>query len=133
MLGQGRVLVIFGSGSCCRGGECRYNAKSFNRVGISIVSTAPSERYLAAIVAADVVGYSRLMGADERGTLAALKAHRRDLIDPLIAAHARKTRAQHGRHDTPVEAVPQPAHRNLESEAAQHVGPKLKRRRGLSR
>ena len=87
MLAQGRLLVIFGSGSCCLEGECRYNAKSFNRVGISIVSTAPSERYLAAIVAADVVGYSRLMGADERGTLAALKAHRRDLIDPLIAAH----------------------------------------------
>ena len=51
------------------------------------MSTAPSERYLAAIVAADVVGYSRLMGADERGTLAALKAHRRELIDPLIARH----------------------------------------------
>ena len=51
------------------------------------MSTAPSERYLAAIVTADVVGYSRLMGADERGTLSALKAHRSDLIDPLIAAH----------------------------------------------
>ena len=35
------------------------------------------ERKLAAIVAADVAGYSRLMGADEEGTLAALKAHRR--------------------------------------------------------
>ena len=44
-------------------------------------------RHLAAIVAADVVGYSRLMGADEKGTLAALKAHRKELIDPLIAAH----------------------------------------------
>jgi TolB-like protein/class 3 adenylate cyclase len=52
-----------------------------------MVSTAPSERYLAAIVAADVVGYSRLMGANERGTLAALKAHRRALIDPLVAGH----------------------------------------------
>ena len=49
--------------------------------------TAPIERHLAAIVAADVVGYSRLMGADEKGTLAALKAHRTELIDPLIAAH----------------------------------------------
>ena len=37
------------------------------------------ERRLAAILAADVVGYSRLMEADEAGTLAALKAHRRDL------------------------------------------------------
>jgi adenylate cyclase len=45
------------------------------------------QRRLAAIVAADVVGYSRLMGRDERGTLAALKAVRRDVIDPRIAAH----------------------------------------------
>lgn len=45
------------------------------------------ERHLAAIVAADVVGYSRLMGADESGTLHALKAHRTELIDPLIAAY----------------------------------------------
>ncbi|MDJ0947417.1 MAG: adenylate/guanylate cyclase domain-containing protein [Alphaproteobacteria bacterium] len=44
-------------------------------------------RRLAAVLAADVVGYSRLMGADEEGTLAALKAHRRELIDPLIAQH----------------------------------------------
>jgi class 3 adenylate cyclase len=45
------------------------------------------ERRLAAILAADVAGYSRLMGADEIGTLAALKAHRRELIDPKIAEH----------------------------------------------
>ena len=44
-------------------------------------------RRLAAIVAADVVGYSRLMGADEAGTLAVLKAHRREPVDPRIAAH----------------------------------------------
>lgn len=44
-------------------------------------------RRLAAIFAADVVEYSRLMGADEEGTLAALKAHRRELIDPLLAQH----------------------------------------------
>jgi TolB-like protein len=44
-------------------------------------------RRLAAIVCADVAGYSRLMGADEEGTLAALKAHRRELIDPLLAQH----------------------------------------------
>src|SRR6202043_503595 len=42
------------------------------------------ERRLAAILAADVVGYSRLMGADEEGTLAALKALRRELTDPKI-------------------------------------------------
>ncbi len=45
------------------------------------------ERRLAAILAADVVGYSRLMGANEVGTLSALKAHRRDLVDPRIAEH----------------------------------------------
>jgi adenylate cyclase len=44
------------------------------------------ERRLAAVLAADVAGYSRLMGADEVGTLQALKAHRRELIDPSIAA-----------------------------------------------
>ena len=44
-------------------------------------------RKLVAIVAADVVGYSRLMGADEAGTLAALKAHRQELIDPKTAEH----------------------------------------------
>jgi adenylate cyclase len=45
------------------------------------------ERRLAAILATDVVGYSRLMGSDELGTLQALKAHRKELIDPAISAH----------------------------------------------
>jgi adenylate cyclase len=45
------------------------------------------ERRLAAIFAADVVGYSRLMSLDEEGTLAALKVCRRELIDPKIAEH----------------------------------------------
>jgi adenylate cyclase len=45
------------------------------------------DRRLAAILAADVVGYSRLMGQDEVGTLARLRAHRRELIDPKIAEH----------------------------------------------
>src|SRR5687767_10087495 len=45
------------------------------------------QRRLAAILAADVVGYSRLMGADEAGTLAALKDRRRDMLDPLVATH----------------------------------------------
>ena len=45
------------------------------------------DRRLAAILAADVFGYSRLMGADEEGTLAQLKAHRRQLIDPKIKQH----------------------------------------------
>src|SRR3546814_6330147 len=45
-------------------------------------------RRLSAILAADVAGYSRLMGADEGSTLAALTAHRRELIDPAVAEHA---------------------------------------------
>ena len=45
------------------------------------------ERRLAAILAADVAGYSRLMGVDEEGTLTALKAYRREVIDPKIAEH----------------------------------------------
>src|SRR6201998_3728461 len=46
-----------------------------------------STRRLAAILAADVAGYSRLMGADEEGTLERLKALRRELVDPKIAEH----------------------------------------------
>jgi adenylate cyclase len=45
------------------------------------------ERRLAAILAADVAGYSHLMGADEEGTLARLKAIRRSLVDPAITKH----------------------------------------------
>jgi hypothetical protein len=45
------------------------------------------ERRLTAILAVDVAGYSRLMGAEEEGTLARLKAHRRELVDPKIADH----------------------------------------------
>ena len=48
-------------------------------------------RKLAAILVADVVGYSRLAGADEEGTLARLRALRSDLIDPAIAAHHGRT------------------------------------------
>jgi adenylate cyclase len=46
------------------------------------------KRRLAAILAADVAGYSRLMGSDEEGTLAALTAHRTELIDPCITGHS---------------------------------------------
>ena len=45
------------------------------------------ERRLSAILAADVVGYSRMMGADEAGTLDALKAMRAEVVDPKVAAH----------------------------------------------
>jgi adenylate cyclase len=56
----------------------------FVEVGLS---TERVERRLAAILAADVVGYSRLMGQDEAGTLQRLRTHRHDLIDPKIAEH----------------------------------------------
>jgi len=49
------------------------------------------ERRLAAILAADVAGYSRLMGADEEGTHARLKAHLGQLVDPKIKEHGRRT------------------------------------------
>jgi adenylate cyclase len=44
-------------------------------------------RKLAAILAADVAGYSRLVGLDEEGTISRLQALRRELIDPMIAKH----------------------------------------------
>src|SRR6202795_2408329 len=51
------------------------------------MGTERVERRLAAVLAADVAGYSRLMGADEIATLAALKAHRREVVDPTIHQH----------------------------------------------
>ena len=51
------------------------------------MSSEPVERRLTAILAADVAGYSRLIGADEEGTLAQLKAFRKALVDPTIAKH----------------------------------------------
>jgi len=46
-----------------------------------------AQRRLTAILAADVVGYSRLMGKDETGTLAALKQLRKSLVDPIIGEY----------------------------------------------
>jgi adenylate cyclase len=54
---------------------------------MTVVQETPVVRRLAAILAADVAGYSRMMGADEEGTLERLMAHRRALIDPKIAEH----------------------------------------------
>src|SRR6267154_2058769 len=51
------------------------------------MAEARVQRRLAAILAADVAGYSRLMGADEEGTLAALKTLRREVADPKIKEH----------------------------------------------
>src|SRR5262249_26997597 len=57
------------------------------RLGSAALATGRAERRLAAILAADVAAYSRLMGADEEGTLERLKALRRELLDPKIAEH----------------------------------------------
>ena len=51
------------------------------------MNSTETEHRSCAILAADVVGYSRLMGADEEGTLSALKARRRDILQPLLARH----------------------------------------------
>jgi TolB-like protein/class 3 adenylate cyclase len=51
------------------------------------LNSEPVERRLTAILAADVAGYSRLIGADEEGTLAQLKVFRKTLVDPTIAKH----------------------------------------------
>ncbi len=61
--------------------DCRSN------IAQEVTSQTSQTRRLAAILAADVVGYSRLMGADEEGTLAALKQLRRKLADPKIEEH----------------------------------------------
>ena len=55
--------------------------------GTDQMSEGRVERRLAAILAVDVAGYSRLMGADEEGTLRNLKAHRSGLLDPSVAEH----------------------------------------------
>ena len=72
-MAQGRIFVDRGIGD--RSGGSRE----------AVAATAT--RRLAAILAADVAGYSRLMGADEEGTLNRLKAHRRELVDPKIREH----------------------------------------------
>src|SRR5215831_9775179 len=66
----------------------RYG-KRRNRGSIAAMNSGRERvvRRLAAVLAADVAGYSRLMGADEEGTLATLKAIRRELGDPKIKEH----------------------------------------------
>jgi class 3 adenylate cyclase len=57
------------------------------RLGSTALATERVERKLAAILAADVAGYSRLMEADEEGTHERLKAHLRQLVEPKIKEH----------------------------------------------
>jgi class 3 adenylate cyclase len=68
-------------------------------------------RRLAAILAADVVGFSRLMGQDEEGTLARIKQLRRDLIEPKVQEHGGRVFKTTGdgfwaEFPSPMEAVP---------------------------
>ena len=68
------------------------------------------ERKLVTIVCADVAGYSRLIGLDEEGTIARLRAHRQTLIDPAIARHGGRIVKSMGdgllvEFASPVEAV----------------------------
>src|ERR1700725_7609 len=57
------------------------------RSGSAALATERVERRLAAVLAADVAGYSRLMGADEEGTLALIKTFRKTIVDSSIATH----------------------------------------------
>src|SRR6266566_8393262 len=69
------------------GPRCCYDGHLASRARGCVLSSEPVERRLTAILAADVAGYSRLIGADEEGTLAQLKAFRKTLVDPTIAKH----------------------------------------------
>ncbi len=78
--------------------------------GESTSQIAGSHRRLAAILAADIAGYSRLMGFDEEGTLARLKRHRREIIEPTIQEHFGRVIKTTGdgflaMFDSPLEAV----------------------------
>lgn len=72
-------------------GDALHGWRLFNTMARRITPAggyvARDHRRLAAIVSLDVAGYSRLMGVDDSGTLAALKAHRRELLDPNIAEY----------------------------------------------
>src|SRR5713101_5877414 len=69
------------------GPRCCYDGRLASRAPGCVLSSEPIERRLTAILAADVAGYSRLIGADEEGTLAQLKAFRKTLLDPTTAKH----------------------------------------------
>ena len=86
-------------------------------------------RKLAAILVADVVGYSRLAGADEDRTLARLRGLRSDLIDPAIAAHHGRIVKRTG--DGSHHRVPQRSRRGpLRDRGAERPGRAQRRRAG---
>jgi class 3 adenylate cyclase len=67
---------------------------------------AREQRKLAAILAADVVGYSRLMGRDESGTFAAMKALRQKVVDPAIAGLTISCRRLFSAASVPLSSLP---------------------------
>jgi adenylate cyclase len=66
---------------------CQYDLITQKMRKCSLMPSDPIQRRLAAILALDVVGFSRLMGEDETGTLATLKARRKDVLKPLVVCH----------------------------------------------
>src|SRR5262245_41289251 len=85
---EARLPIGCGAVPSCQPARQRVLSCSGLPTGASVLSTADRvERRLTAVLAADVAGYSRLMGADEESTLAQLKAHRRALVGPKIAEH----------------------------------------------
>jgi class 3 adenylate cyclase len=97
------------------------------------------ERRLAAVLAADVAGYSRLMGADEVGTLSALKVVRRELVDPAIAAHKGRIVKTTGdgmlvEFASSVDAVTCAIaiQRRMAEQAASAIGPQIRYRIGIN-
>src|SRR6516165_8519191 len=81
-----RLFHFAGSPSACRVARVVLSLRRSLQLGWPAPAMV-STRRLAAILAADVVGYSRLMGTDEEGTHERLKAHLRDLINPEIEEH----------------------------------------------
>jgi adenylate cyclase len=78
--GPGRLWTI-------EGVSVQFDAATFSEGERDHMAEERAERRLAAILAADVVGYSRLMEQDEAGTLAALKSRRREILQPVVSKH----------------------------------------------
>ena len=70
-----------------RQSACLNNKIRFAAPRVTQMAEQRAERRLAAILAGDVAGYSRLMGTDEEDTLTRLNTHRREFLDPKIAEH----------------------------------------------
>ena len=91
ILGRGLVYQLAGDGRLAPSRATVAYAlmllANFIDFRVHFLSGEHVKRRLAAVLAADVAGYSRLMGRDEEGTLANLKAFRKTLVDPAIAAH----------------------------------------------